>query len=146
MGNWGTGVLNMSKIEPLTPILSSYTGITKLNGHLDKIEVALNNTLSRDGSSPNEMEADINMNDNQLINTGSPALPHHVATKAYVDELVTGVTGEYLQPAGSYIRDVATYAELTALTSSTGLIDNGVYYTYACTASNTWRRVAIATW
>ena len=82
----------MSKIEPLTPILSSYTGINKLNGHLDKIEAALNNTLSRDGSSPNEMEANIDMNANQLINLAAPVLPHNATTKAYVDGLAFGTS------------------------------------------------------
>lgn len=79
----------MSKIEPLTPINSSYTGIAKLNAHLVKIENALENTLSRDGSSPNQMEADIDMNDNQLINVAEPTLAHNVATKAYVDDTLT---------------------------------------------------------
>jgi hypothetical protein len=90
----------MSKIEPLTPILSTYSGTSKLNAHLDKIEVALNNTLSRDGSAPNEMEADINMNDNQLINVAEPLLDHNVATKRYVDDLVSG-EGTYLINTGA---------------------------------------------
>jgi hypothetical protein len=90
----------MSKIEPLTPILSTYTGTAKLNAHLDKIEAAFQNTLSRDGSAPNEMEADINMNDNQLINVAEPLLDHNVATKRYVDDLVSG-EGTYLINTGA---------------------------------------------
>lgn len=85
----------MSKIEPLTPILSTYSSTSKLNAHLDKIEAAFQNTLSRDGSAPNEMETDINMNDNQLINVAEPLLDHNVATKRYVDDLVSG-EGTYI--------------------------------------------------
>jgi hypothetical protein len=36
------------------------------------------------------MEADIDMNDNQLINLGTPLLPHNVTTKSYVDSLIGG--------------------------------------------------------
>lgn len=77
----------MSKVEPLTSINASYTGISKLNSHLEKIEAAFDNTLSRDGSTPNFMEAPIDMNGNQLLNVSEPTLEHHVATKQYVDGL-----------------------------------------------------------
>jgi hypothetical protein len=80
----------MSKIDPLSPINASYTGITKLNAHLDKIEAALQNTVSRDGSAPNFMEADIDMNSRQLVNLGTPTLDHHATTKQYVDALAFG--------------------------------------------------------
>jgi parallel beta-helix repeat protein len=85
----------MSKVDPLTPINASYTGITKLNAHLDKIEAGFANTLSRDGSTPNEMNADIDMNSNQLINLENPTLGHHAATKDYVDNTVVALTGAY---------------------------------------------------
>lgn len=100
----------MSKIEPLSDINASYAGITKLNSHIDKIVEAFNNTLSRDGSSPNQMEADIDMNDNQLINLGAPTLSHNAATKAYVDEAVTGTGGEFLQPYSENLAELAAYA------------------------------------
>lgn len=80
----------MSKVEQLTPINASYGGINKLNAHLDKIETAFQNTLSRDGSAPNFMGADIDMNSQQLINLGDPTLEHHAATKSYVDTLAFG--------------------------------------------------------
>lgn len=42
---------------------------TTLNN--DKIEVAFENTLSRDGTLPNQMSADIDMNSNDLLNVGT---------------------------------------------------------------------------
>jgi hypothetical protein len=89
----------MSKVDPLTPINASYTGITKLNAHLQKIEDAFANTLSRDGSTPNQMDADIDMNDNQLINVKAPILEHHAATKGYIDGLLAN--GAYILPTSS---------------------------------------------
>lgn len=105
----------MSKVEPLTPINASYTGISKLNEHLDKIEAAFENTLSRDGSTPNQMDANIDLNDNQIINTGEPTLGHHVATKDYVDALALGgavpiYVSEGIPSLNSYVdlKDIAS--------------------------------------
>lgn len=39
-----------------------------INEDLRKVEVALENTLSRDGSIPNQMEADLDLNNNDLLN------------------------------------------------------------------------------
>jgi hypothetical protein len=75
----------MSKIDELTAINSSYTGIAKINSHLDKIEAAFQNTLSRDGSSPNYMEAPLDMNSQRVLNLLTPILDHEPATKEYVD-------------------------------------------------------------
>lgn len=42
-----------------------------INNNSDLIETALENTLSRDGSTPNQMLADIDLNGNDLLNVGS---------------------------------------------------------------------------
>lgn len=58
------------KISPLADInVISQSGPT-INANNDKIETAFDNTLSRDGSSPNQMNADIDMNSNDLLNVG----------------------------------------------------------------------------
>lgn len=44
--------------------------IAALNAAFDAIEVAIDNTLSRDGTTPNEMEADLDMNSNDILNAG----------------------------------------------------------------------------
>lgn len=80
----------MAKIEPLADIGANYASITKINANMAKIEAAIENTVSRDGSAPNSMLADLDMNDKQLINLGAPMLDHHAATKEYVDGLLAG--------------------------------------------------------
>lgn len=45
-------------------------GITRINSNNDLIEAALENTLSRDGTIPNQMSVDIDMNENDLLNVG----------------------------------------------------------------------------
>lgn len=44
---------------------------SSLNTELQKIETAINDTLSRKGDSPNAMEADLDMNSNDILNASS---------------------------------------------------------------------------
>lgn len=59
----------MAKLT-LTDIANGFSTSTvhRLNANNDAIEAALEKTLSRDGTSPNEMEADLDMNSNQILN------------------------------------------------------------------------------
>jgi hypothetical protein len=49
------------------------TFIGKLNENNERIEDAIENTLSRDGTAPNEMLADLDMNDQRILNLPAPA-------------------------------------------------------------------------
>lgn len=52
----------------LNDIASGYSLKEAYNTNNDTIEAAFDNTLSRDGSTPNQMEADIDLNSNSLLN------------------------------------------------------------------------------
>lgn len=58
----------MSKINPLTDVAVISTSANTINTNMDEIVAAFDNTLSRDGSTPNQMEADIDLNGNNLLN------------------------------------------------------------------------------
>lgn len=58
----------MAKQPVLTDIVNVANSASTHNANNDAIEVAFDNTLSRDGSSPNQMEADIDLNGNDLLN------------------------------------------------------------------------------
>lgn len=60
------------KIQPLFRLLSGFLSVGKHNANAERIENALQNTLSRDGSSPNAMEAELDMGSNRVINVGAP--------------------------------------------------------------------------
>ena len=60
----------MSKLV-LNTIGSGYGATALLNQNFDAIEAAIENTLSRDGTTPNEMEANLDMNDNNILNVGA---------------------------------------------------------------------------
>ena len=53
---------------PLNSIGSAYGSIGALNDNFNTIEEAFENTLSRDGTGPNQMEADLDMNSFDVIN------------------------------------------------------------------------------
>jgi uncharacterized membrane protein len=57
----------MAKLT-LNAIGSRYGSIDALNDNSDLIEAALENTLSRDGAGPNNMESDLDMDSNNIIN------------------------------------------------------------------------------
>ena len=64
--------LIMAKLT-LNNIGSRYGSIDALNDNSDLIEAALENTLSRDGTGPNNMESDLDMDSNSIINVGNIA-------------------------------------------------------------------------
>ena len=57
----------MAKLT-LNTIGSRYGSIDALNANSDLVEAALENTLSRDGAGPNNMESDLDMDSNSLLN------------------------------------------------------------------------------
>lgn len=52
----------------LSTIGSGYGATSTLNANFDAIETAIENTLSRDGTTPNEMLANLDMNGNSILN------------------------------------------------------------------------------
>ena len=61
----------MSKLE-IAPIQAGYRSAEALTQNFEAIAEALENTLSRDGTSPNEMGANLDMDSNRIINLPEP--------------------------------------------------------------------------
>ena len=61
----------MAKLT-LTNINSGYQTVAAINSNNDLIEAAIENTLSRDGSTPNTMGANFDMNNHSIINLSPP--------------------------------------------------------------------------
>lgn len=61
----------MSKLPTIKTILSGFFSTAALNANFVALRDAFNNTLSRDGSTPNTMNADIDLNGNDLLNVGT---------------------------------------------------------------------------
>jgi|TARA_R110000868_G_scaffold133244_1_gene344752 hypothetical protein len=61
----------MSKKPNITNIASGYASNTQLNANFQALQNAFDNTLSLDGSTPNAMQADFDLNGNDLLNVQS---------------------------------------------------------------------------
>lgn len=55
-------------LADLTNLENQTSAVTTINNNMALIETAIENTLSRDGTSPNEMEENLDMNSNRILN------------------------------------------------------------------------------
>lgn len=117
----------MAKL-PLTNIGSGFGSNDALNANFDAIELEADNNLSRDGSAPNAMEAELDMGGNALINLAAPDDASHAATKSYVDGLLLSNPGSVTSVVESQTSTSGqTTFTLTSLTYTPGANNLDVY-------------------
>jgi hypothetical protein len=80
----------MAKLT-LNTIGSRYGSIDALNANFDAIETALENTLSRDGTAPNNMDANLDMDSQRIINLTDAINNADAVTLRQVNGLIQGV-------------------------------------------------------
>lgn len=85
-------------LSDLTNLNNQAAAVSAINANNASIEAALENTLSRDGTSPNSMSADLDMNSNQIINVAGPEQNHDAANKEYVDDQIDAALNAYVGP------------------------------------------------
>jgi len=79
------------------------SAVNTINNNSTATEVALENTLSRDGTSPNQMVADLDMNSNQILNcpfattAGEPTLAQYNASAVRFDIVQSLTAGQQQQ-------------------------------------------------
>ncbi len=78
------------KIDTLYRILSGFLSADKQNANSDRIEEAFQNTVSRDGSTPNNMQAPFDMGGHRIINLGAPANPNDAVRLQDIADLASG--------------------------------------------------------
>lgn len=92
--------------------------ISKSNANNTAVEVALEKTLSRDGTGPNSMEATLDMNSNRIINLPEPVSETEPLLKGKFDEIVSLLAADGAFPAHLVVPDphpeYATDADLAA--------------------------------
>lgn len=64
---------NKITLTDLVNLQNETTAVNAINTNNAVLETASNNTLSRDGTAPNHMEAELDMNSNQIINLPFPS-------------------------------------------------------------------------
>ncbi len=78
------------KLESLARLAGGFLSIAKVNDNSDKIEEAFQNTISRDGSAPNQMEANLDLGDYRIVNVGAPINPNDAVRLVDVEGIVAG--------------------------------------------------------
>lgn len=118
----------MAKLS-LNTIGSRYGSIDALNDNFDAIEAAFENTLSRDGTGPNSLEADLDANSNRIINLPTPTANDEAATKGYVDGTTTLINAhlDEIQIVSDNIDSVVTVATIgpTLVADLESIVDVG---------------------
>ena len=76
----------MAKKASLKTISSGFASNTQLNSNFEALNDKLDNTLSLDGSTPNSMGADLDLNGNDVINVGSFSFQGGDTLEGYVDD------------------------------------------------------------
>lgn len=73
----------------LADLQNETTAVNAINTNNGILQSAMDNTLSRDGTSPNQMNASLDMNNNQIINLPAPST---ISSPARVQDVVTNPT------------------------------------------------------
>lgn len=94
----------MSKItlNSIGSLTNENSAIVALNDNSDTITNAIDNTLSRDGTLPNEMEADLDMNSNDILNLPEAIFDSSPVTLGQLNDIVSGVTVGNASSVASY--------------------------------------------
>jgi hypothetical protein len=98
----------------LQNITSGYSSIVNLNANFDAIEEAIENTLSRDGTSPNDMDASLDMGGFQVKNLAAPTNDNDAVRLVDVANIV----------AGGDVNISPTVAWATGITGIPSTVDN----------------------
>jgi hypothetical protein len=92
-------------------------GITSINANFDAIEAAIENTLSRNGTSPNQMGADLDLNNNDILNVASITADNLIVDGEDLGDLleeIIDVRDEAATLATQIAEDAATASDAAA--------------------------------
>lgn len=87
----------------LNPITSGFAGITALNDNFDAIATAIENTVSRDGTTPNTMSANLDMNGYRILNALAQAGDGFIWTGGWVTATSYAVNNLTYSSGNAYI-------------------------------------------
>lgn len=136
----------MAKLT-LSTIGSRYASVAALNANFTAIVAALENTLSRDGTSPNYIAADVDMNANRLLNLPDPVNDTEPATKGWVEAQPGSAAADAITASAAAATATAAASTIAGfewgsqwLTATSYAVNNLVYEagnTYICIVAHT---------
>lgn len=106
----------MAKTPPITSVVSGFTSANTLNANFQALKAAFDNTISLDGSTPNAMQAELDLGDNNIINAGN----------IEADGLIlNGVPVTVSNAAGAALENLSVFgADLIAEPDAAGVLDH----------------------
>lgn len=116
----------MSKQPTISSVASGFSSGVTLNANFVAIQESFSNTVSRDGSTPNQMEADFDLNSNSLLNVKNTYTEY-----LYLNgEQVSASTSLTSIPAGLTLDTFVGDGSTVAFTLSQGLGSNTSTFVY----------------
>lgn len=111
--------VDIKRLDSITK--NDITATEQINDNFEALQEAIENTLSRDGTGPNFMDADLDMNSYRIINSADPVEDNDIVNLKYVEERIGGAV-EASNTAVSAATQAANSAQ-SALVSSTEAIN-----------------------
>lgn len=102
----------MTKKPTLTTITSGFASNTQLNDNFEKLRTAFDNTLSLDGSTPNAMNADLDLNGNSINNVDTLDVLTELTLNGQVVTSIATVPdwkGEWVTARAYVLNDLTRY-------------------------------------
>lgn len=98
----------MAKQPGITVVSSGFYSTATINANFESLQGAFDNVISRDGSTPNAMEADLDMNSNDILNARSinAGTFYRNGVELSPSDLVEITYDQYTYGAGAVARDV----------------------------------------
>lgn len=125
----------MAKGTPIDTITAGFLSAAKLNSNFASLISDFDNTISRDGSTPNTMLVDFDMNGNDILNVGTLNAVDVVVNGTSIEAQIlaaaasaTTSANEAAASAASAAESAASAAIVAGLTEFTGLTDTPASY------------------
>lgn len=109
-------------LTDLTNLSNEQSVVSSINNNNASIETALENTLSRDGSTPNTMSADLDMDSNQILNLPAATVDTEPVRKAEFDTAIDNIATQNLALS---TEGIVVYIEDTGATTRTFVAADG---------------------
>jgi hypothetical protein len=139
----------MAKKPNITNVASGYQSTTIINDNFNNIRNSFDNTLSLDGSTPNAMQADLDMNSNDILNVNSISVDNLISNGLNLSTVVQETAANAASAEASAISadisagialdaadEAASFAGFRDFDNLTSLLAN-TSLTYSGTGSNT---------
>lgn len=98
-------------LQNLSSLQNEQSAISIINNNNDAIEAAVEKTLSRDGTMPNQMTSEFDMNSNRILNLPQPVTDNEPVRLADLNAvLIPSTNGNVLGPISATAGSLVTYS------------------------------------